>query len=422
VTVTYHGVPSAVFSALAAGGGGPDAVAELARAQYSKHLLLLRAVLAAGQGDERVRAGYGLLAQVQRHDAVAAAAVIGHSSVGAWAQHVSRPGSPQAQPRQLSAVAAAAAIRARMPAEIEVPAAAGTVVLPTLGTAAADGDTATVTIAADGTASVRSGTVVRLGQTDLGWRPMRRFSLGTRELMIDDLDPFRMPALADRVAPRLSAAQADRWARALRDAWPLLCTQHPENAAEIERAVSVIVPHATPASGHSSSTTAETFGAVALSAPVDACTSAVSLIHEVQHLKLFALLDVVTMTLPDDGTRYYAPWRPDPRPLGGLLQGAYAFLGVSGFWRRQRLTAEDGEPADYANAEYAKWLAATSRVIGTLAGSGRLTPAGEEFVRGMAGTAARWRHDTVPEPARAAAAAAAAAHLDCWERENGPAR
>jgi uncharacterized protein len=251
---------------------------------------------------------------------------------------------------------------------------------------------------------------------------MRRFCIGARELMIDDLDPFRMPALADRVAPRLSQAQADGWARALRDAWPLLCAQHPENAAEIERAVSVIVPHATPPHGHSSSTTAETFGAVALSSPVDACTSAVSLIHEVQHLKLFALLDVVTMTLPDDGTRYYAPWRPDPRPLGGLLQGAYAFLGVSGFWRRHRLVAEAGAPADYANAEYAKWLAATSRVIGTLQTSGQLTAAGEEFVRGMAGTAASWLQDPVPETARAAAVAEAAAHLARWERDNGPAR
>jgi uncharacterized protein len=256
-----------------------------------------------------------------------------------------------------------------MPAQLEVPAAAGTVVLPTLGTAAADGAVATVTVAADGTASVRSGSVVRLDQPDAGWRPMRRFTLGTRELMIDDLDPFRMPALADRVAPRLSAAQAGSWARALSDAWPLLCAEHPENAAEIERAVSVIVPHATPPQGHSSSTTAETFGAVALSTPVDACTSAVSLIHEVQHLKLFALLDVVTMTQPDDGTRYYAPWRPDPRPLGGLLQGAYAFLAVSGFWRRHRLTAE--ADVAYANAEYAKWLAATSRVIATLQASGQ---------------------------------------------------
>jgi hypothetical protein len=38
----------------------------------------------------------------------------------------------------------------------------------------------------------------------------------------------------------------------------------------------------------------------------------------------------------------------------------------------------------------------------------------------MAGTAARWRQDPIPEPARVAAATAAAAHLARWERDNGP--
>jgi len=39
------------------------------------------------------------------------------------------------------------------------------------------------------------------------------------------------------------------------------------------------------------------------------------MVHEFQHSKL------------------WAPWRTDPRPLGGLLQGVYAFLGVADTWR-----------------------------------------------------------------------------------------
>jgi HEXXH motif-containing protein len=46
-------------------------------------------------------------------------------------------------------------------------------------------------------------------------------------------------------------------------------------------------------------------------------------VHEVQHLKLAALLDIVTLTMPGEHDRYYAPWRDDPRPLSGLLQGTY---------------------------------------------------------------------------------------------------
>ena len=73
----------------------------------------------------------------------------------------------------------------------------------------------------------------------------------------------------------------------------------------------------------------------------DKYTCAETLVHETQHLKLCALLDLVTLARPDDGRRYYAPWRPDPRPAGGLLQGAYAFLGVSGFVGRARLCQLD---------------------------------------------------------------------------------
>jgi uncharacterized protein len=73
-----------------------------------------------------------------------------------------------------------------------------------------------------------------------------------------------------------------------------------------------------------------------MSAPPDPIIGTVTLTHEIQHVKLGALLDLVTLTLPDDGRRYYAPWRDDPRPLGGLLHGVYAYLGVTEFWRRQR--------------------------------------------------------------------------------------
>jgi HEXXH motif-containing protein len=79
----------------------------------------------------------------------------------------------------------------------------------------------------------------------------------------------------------------------------------------------------------------------AMSARPDRYTCVPTLVHEIQHLKLRALLDLITLTLPDDGSRYYAPWRPDPRPVSGLLQGAYAFLAVSVFWRRQGQRCDD---------------------------------------------------------------------------------
>jgi uncharacterized protein len=409
-----------MFDALAAGGGGPEAMQQLTAAQYSKHVLLLLDVARSGEA----RAGYELLAAVQRRDPGAARTVMRHPAVGAWAQHVIRaarnhPALPSAEPGWLCAVAAAAAIRARMPAQITVPVTGGMVMLPSLGAVRAAGSTATVRIGYDGRAVVSAaGAVVELPsdphQEALGWQPLRRVRPGRRDLIIDDLDPFRMPALTT-LAPRLTAAQADQWVAALADAWSLLGAHHHEVAAEVEAVVTTIVPHANPERGYSSSTTAETFGAIALSTPGDPCLAAESLTHEVQHLKLFALQDVITLALPDDGQRYYAPWRPDPRPLGGLLQGAYAFLGVSGFWRRQRTVTE----GLHAHAEFSKWLGATAQVVQTLLASGRLTEAGEDFVRGMARTVAGWQDDPVPAQAQAAAAAQAAAHQTRWQADNG---
>lgn len=68
------------------------------------------------------------------------------------------------------------------------------------------------------------------------------------------------------------------------------------------------------------------------SEPPDAETLAVSLIHELQNIKLGALLHLLTLTGDDDGSLYYAPWRDDPGPLGGFLQGIYAFFGITEFW------------------------------------------------------------------------------------------
>jgi HEXXH motif-containing protein len=183
--------------------------------------------------------------------------------------------------------------------------------------------------------------------------------------------------------------------------------------------IRVLVPLTMPPHGLVSSSSSEAFGAIALSAPPDSRTFAVTLAHEVQHLKLSALLDIVTLTRPDDGCRFYAPWRDDPRPASGLLHGAYAYLGVSGFWRRQR-QLEDGAAGIRAHAEFARWRAAAARVADTLRSSGQLTPAGLDFVQGMGRTLSAWQDEPVPGEARALAHSEAEQHLACWRSNNGP--
>lgn len=416
-----HQLSQEVFTALASGEGGREAVLELAAAEYSKHVLLLRGVLDAAESGPRyqsAREGYDLLATALLTDRAAAEKVIRHPSVGAWARRTilarrSGQAAPGTDPGSLCAVGAAAAIRAGLSAQIEVPAARGRVVLPSLGAAVVQGTAALVRSDA-GRAMVGPVRVPGDPHQDVaGWLGMRRVRAGLLDVLIDDLDPFRMPS-----APGLaSRAEAEPFDAALRQVSDVLDENHPSAAAEVGAAVSVIVPRPRPPAGAVSTTSPDAYGAIAMSVPLDSVSGAETLVHETQHLKLGALLDIVALTLPDD-RHYYAPWRDDPRPLGGLLQGAYAFLGVTGFWRRQRQLADGGPLADIT---YARQRAGVAMAVEILRSSGRLTAAGWDFVEGMARTLRAWQAEPIPGQAELEARRAATSHLTRWESVNGPA-
>jgi hypothetical protein len=101
------------------------------------------------------------------------------------------------------------------------------------------------------------------------------------------------------------------------------------------------------------------------------------------------------------------------------VQGAYAFLGVSAFWRRQRRSVT-GTTRLRADSEFARWREATRRAIETLQSSERLTPDGSDFVRGMARTLDTWRDDPVSREALDLARDEAERHLARWQLVNGP--
>jgi len=421
MNLEYHRLSHQDLVALAGGGSGVDAIRELTALEYSKHITFLWGVVTAAEGSEQhslARTGYDLLAAAMRANREAAGAVIRYPSVGAWARRTIQacrggPVMPGAEPSQLRAVAAAAAIRAGLRAQIEVPVADGRVMLPSLGAALVAGHSAMVRSGPGGAMIDRVEIPEDPYHDAPGWLGLRRVRVGPLNVLIDDLDPFRMPGAQD-LAPRL---EIKPWDAALSGAWQVLERGHRGVASEIAALVSAIVPLPQPPSGEVSTTSSEAFGTVALSFPPDPVTAAVTLAHEIQHVKLGALLDMVTLALPDDGRCYYAPWRDDPRPLSGLLQGAYAYLGVSGFWRRQRRLPGSQLQAD---VEYARWRAACALALETLRSSGRLTSAGLEFVSVLADTLRAWQEEPVPIEALTLAHSAAESHLARWQSVYGP--
>lgn len=437
VNVSAYRLPDDVFGALAVGGGGVRAVHHLAVAQYSKHVLLLRGVVDAAKSlghpkAAHARRAYDLLSTIQERAPDEVDTVIRHPAVGAWAWRTLRALHGEAamagsEPGRFAALAAAAAIRSKTPCTVAVPLTQGAISFPSLGMATLSGrdSSAVVRCAADGATVLTTGGRVDVPRdpsvSGPGWRPLPRIVAEASEMtirvLIDDLDPFRMPASAN-TAPWLTTEDIDRWREALRDAWALLVRYHPVAAEEIAATIRVLTPLTSPPNSQVGASSRETFGTVALSAPPDARSFALTLCHEVQHAKLAAVIDIVALTRPDDGRRWYAPWRDDPRAIGGLLQGSYAFLGVSSFWHRQRWH-EDGAAALTAHSEFVRWRAAAQRAVASLLSSGQLTPPGEQFVAGMARTLRGWESEPVPPEARMIAQQDAERHLARWRLRNG---
>ena len=147
----------------------------------------------------------------------------------------------------------------------------------------------------------------------------------------------------------------------------------------------------------------QAFGAVAAARPASGADLALLIIHEFQHVKLGALTDMFDLCDRTDQRVYFAPWREDPRPLGALLQGTYAHIGVTDYWRVRRHQVT-GPSALAAAERFARWRALTAEAIETLTGSGALTPFGARFVDGMRATVDPWLGEQVPDAAAAAAA------------------
>ena len=141
------------------------------------------------------------------------------------------------------------------------------------------------------------------------------------------------------------------------------------------------MPLAAAGSGPARSATAwDAFGSFGSTAPDSAADFAVTLVHEFQHSKLSALLDLMPLYDARAPGRYYAPWRMDPRPLGGLLQGVYAFIAVADTWR---LLRADRDLAEQAEQEFADIREQVSHALDGLCESSALTERGRRFTAGI---------------------------------------
>ena len=388
-------IPGPVFDQVSTGHGDGAAVTYLAERQLSVTRALLRWIADRFADVDTVSSAWHILAGLDRSAPDAVRSVLAHPYVRPWAVEAARLSTSDHRATPLlPTLAAAAAVGSGTGVDLEVPVRSGTVHLPTVGTVLVPDAAATVRllVGPDGF-TVRCGpdvvAVPTRSRPSAGWWPARRCTPGGLEIAIEDGDP-RRDCHDWPVGGRLTDADHEAWAAALESAWRCVHTDAPAYEAGLRAGLRLVTPLSADVTGgrDRSSTARHAFGAVgATLAPGP--EFAVMLVHEFQHTKLNALLDLCDLVdAPLRSVRLRVGWREDPRPVEGVLHGIYAHAAVADMWRLRasRATPDDPHPRT-AFLRYRDW---TATAIDDLFATGALTPAGTAFLGGLADAVATW--------------------------------
>ncbi|MEU5848658.1 HEXXH motif domain-containing protein [Saccharopolyspora shandongensis] len=433
--IDRHRLPHFVFEEICAGAVGEESAALLGSGEFSRRRLLLRALMDfAGTADDPLSEpehAWQLLEESEARAPDVVRQILMYPSVGVWVRRVLRSGrarhanaaAGRSELGYLNLMAASAAIRSGIPCRIRVPVAHGSIVLPTLGRirlstrfplATADLHNTSRGVEVEAM-SGRLSVALPGPSDDSDFAPVREHTTSARGMdlavRIDDSDPYREFS-GPRPPRALDQAECSEWRKLLDEAWEVLTRSHPGNARELSACLSTIVPVGS-GSGMVSASSSAAFGSIALSAKQSAVELAETLVHELQHSKLNALINLVDLVEDTAGGDCYAPWREDPRPIGGMLHGIYAFVAVVEFWRVQRDLLGD---ADVRRAHF--WFAhhrhQVRRALDALRGGGGLTELGQELVSAVADRLAACEQEPVPGEVSDIVAKLADDHYAVW--------
>ncbi|GAP48480.1 HEXXH motif domain-containing protein [Streptomyces azureus] len=457
-------MPDRLFAELAAGGGSAAAVAFLERAERARRLLLLRTLLdhldALPTPLAPAAEAWRVLKEAAEKSPEPVERLLLAPATGGWISHMLRrvqgtaTGPPLwAEAGHLCALALSASLHAGTETTLDVPLTSGRLPLPGLGMvrlpdareglavgrATTAGGELAVTGPGNATGTVRATCHPLRERADVDeavaeggiWLPLRTLTHtgpdGTAPVtvVLEDLDPYR--DLDDHLPPaRLDEDEAQEWQRLFGEAVRILARPGIPGPGRVDPAmIRAIVPFGRTAVSpppppfvQVSASSGDSFGGMLIVRPASALALAETLVHELQHSKLAALLHLFPLLEDDRAERYYAPWRTDPRHLTGLLHGAYAFTGVAGFWRDRLAGAEGGEAVERAAYFFALRRLQSRLAVRTLLTSGRLTVQGRALVSGLARTLDGWLREPVPDAALTRARTAAALHRTEWRLRN----
>lgn len=137
----------------------------------------------------------------------------------------------------------------------------------------------------------------------------------------------------------LGGKSVEEWAEVLREAFKLIESAFPEIYAEMKLGLQQIIPVGYDEKKHLSASYQEFVGTIYLTLHPDVLTMVEALIHEFSHTKMNMLWSLDYVLHNAFNPLFTSPFRPDPRPLHGILLGLHAFLPIEYFY--ERMTASN---------------------------------------------------------------------------------
>lgn len=379
-------LPVDAIEQLGSGYGDADVLGRLGDYELSINHELVTKVFELGRRDHDLESAWELLDGSARR-------VLGHPYVREWALRClgGDPG-PLSRPDYVANLAAAAAIAGGARVELPVTAHGAAVTLPAIGTVRVDpaADHAVIATGPDRFTIITPGSArtIELNDPDAqaDWSPVRPLDVDGLDVALDDSDPFR-DGLGWPPADPVTADEAGAWRAFVRDAWESVQREVPGYAASLQVALRTITPLVRdPAGGQRSGSSRDAYGAVGVGPVPDADALAVLLVHEVQHVKFGALMDLCELVDPDDPIKVRVGWRPDPRPIEAALTGAYAHMAVADVWR---VRAVQGRHAD-AEQQFRMFHDWVTTAVDSIERTNACTEDGEIFVAAMRRTLETW--------------------------------
>jgi HEXXH motif-containing protein len=423
---------------LASVDGNTEVIDTLLRGKIGTRMLQLQRILAnsrSGRFDDdvarQITAEYALLSDVQRRAPTVFTALLLNPDVGQLLRN-----KPEHGDSPLTLIAAAAAVMSGTPAEINVPLRDGQVFLPGVGCArfsVAPNARGILEAGPDGISLTAGGKTLQIthgedfnkANESSWWHPIRHIICpagpGLDVLFLTG-GPASLAFVSGNAPgsdlPGANYADHSEWAAALSDAWQIICDTDPPLASALSMGFVAIVPLPAPDSGTAvSSTIGHAFGCIGASLPNDAEALALTIVHEFHHSILAAALELIPLYDHSDTRLYYAPWRPDPRPLGAVLQGIYAHLSQARFWNARRLHPASRKPA-IQNVEFLRWSLDALLAGQQIRDSAALNDFGRGFVDALMAEAKRISEQPAEEFIKDAVDHMASDHRILWRLHN----